>query len=165
MPKKVREEGKRVAVIGAGPAGISAAYYLAVEGHSVTVFDRNAEPGGMLRYGVPSFRLEKDVLASEIEVLKELGVEFRCGIEIGNDITIQQLRDEGYAALTRVSCDKTHSAWPVWPFSGLAPKSLHTSSPVISGYLFCSYLHSTFLLIIANKKICRKELKAPSGRF
>lgn len=97
VPKKVREEGKKVAVIGAGPAGISAAYYLAVEGHSVTVFDRNAEPGGMLRYGVPSFRLEKDVLASEIEVLRTLGVAFRSGVEIGKDVTIQQLREEGYA--------------------------------------------------------------------
>ena len=96
IPKKLRDHGKKIAIIGAGPAGVSCAYYLAIEGHKVTVFDRNAEPGGMLRYGVPSFRLEKDVLAAEIGVLKDLGVDIRCGVEIGKDITIQQLRDEGY---------------------------------------------------------------------
>lgn len=96
VPKKIRSEGKKLAVIGAGPGGLSCAYYLAVEGHSVTVFDKNAEPGGMLRYGIPSFRLEKDVVSSEIEVLKDLGVEFKCGVEVGKDVTIAQLRQEGY---------------------------------------------------------------------
>ena len=97
IPEKKRDHGKKIAVIGAGPAGLSAAYFLAIEGHDVTVFDKNAEPGGMLRYGIPSFRLEKDIISAEIEVIKELGVEFRCGIEIGRDTTIQKLRDEGYA--------------------------------------------------------------------
>ena len=96
VPKKVRAAGKKIAVVGAGPAGLSCAYYLAVEGHSVTVFDKNAEPGGMLRYGIPSFRLEKDIVASEIEVLKALGVEFKCGVEVGRDVTLAALRREGY---------------------------------------------------------------------
>ena len=96
VPKKLRDHGHKLAVIGAGPAGLSCAYYLAVEGHSVTVFDRNPEPGGMLRYGIPSFRLEKDVIAAEIEVLKELGVEFKCGVEIGKDVKLHQLRNQGY---------------------------------------------------------------------
>lgn len=96
VPKKIRKEGKKTAVIGAGPAGISCAYYLAVEGHEVTVFDRNEQPGGMLRYGIPSFRLEKDVLAAEVDVLKKLGVEFKCGVEVGKDVTLQKLREEGY---------------------------------------------------------------------
>lgn len=96
IPEKIRDYGKKVAVIGAGPAGISCAYYLAVEGHDVTVFEKNEEPGGMLRYGLPSFRLEKDVVEAEISVLKELGVEFRCGIEVGKDVTIEELRKEGY---------------------------------------------------------------------
>ena len=98
VPKKLHEYGKKIAVIGAGPAGMSCAYYLAADGYKVTVFDKNELPGGMLRYGIPSSRLEKPVLDAEIDVLKELGVVFRCGVEIGKDITLQQLREEGYEA-------------------------------------------------------------------
>ena len=88
---------EKIAVIGAGPAGMSCAFYLATAGYvNVTVFEKNPVPGGMLVTGVPNFRLEKDVLNAEIDILKALGVEFKCGVEIGRDITIQQLRDEGY---------------------------------------------------------------------
>ena len=100
VPKMVNQIGRpyaeKIAVIGAGPAGMSCAYYLAQKGYPVTVFDRNPVPGGMLTLGIPSFRLEKDVLNAEIDILKEMGVEFRCGVEVGKDVTIQQLRDEGY---------------------------------------------------------------------
>ena len=100
VPKMVNQIGRpyteKIAVIGAGPAGMSCAYYLAQKGYPVTVFDRNPVPGGMLTLGIPSFRLEKDVLSAEIDILKEMGVEFRCGVEVGKDVTIQQLRDEGY---------------------------------------------------------------------
>ncbi len=100
VPKKLYDfSDKKIAVIGAGPAGLSCAYYLAADNYRVTVFDKNEQPGGMLRYGIPSFRLEKPVLDAEIDVLKELGVVFRCGVEIGRDITIQQLRDQGYSAI------------------------------------------------------------------
>ncbi len=96
-PLKSFEE--KIAIIGAGPAGLTAAYYLAVEGHSaVTVFEKNERPGGMMTYGIPSYKLEKDVVAAEIEVLKALGVEFKCGVEVGKDVTIAQLREEGYKA-------------------------------------------------------------------
>ena len=98
IPEKIRDYGKKLAVIGSGPAGLSCAYYLAVEGHEVTVFEKNAEPGGMLRYGLPSFRLEKDVVEAEIAVLKELGVKFSCGVEVGKDVTIPELRKQGYKA-------------------------------------------------------------------
>ena len=98
VPKKLHSYGKKIAVIGAGPAGMSCAYYLAADGYRVTVFEKNEQPGGMLRYGIPSFRLEKPVLDAEIDVLKELGVVFRCGVEIGRDITISQLRDQGFEA-------------------------------------------------------------------
>ena len=98
VPKKLHNYGKKIAVIGAGPAGLSCAYYLASDGYKVTVFEKNEQPGGMLRYGIPSFRLEKTVLDAEIDVLKELGVVFRCGVEIGKDLSIQQLRDEGFEA-------------------------------------------------------------------
>ncbi len=99
VPKKIYDySDKKIAVIGAGPAGLSCAYFLAAENHRVTVFDRNELPGGMLRYGIPSFRLEKPVLDAEIDVLKELGVIFRCGVEVGRDVTIQQLREQGFDA-------------------------------------------------------------------
>ena len=87
---------EKVAVIGAGPAGMSCAYYLANTGYPVTVFDRNAVPGGMLTLGIPSFRLERDVVNAEIDVLRKMGVEFKCGVEVGKDVTIQQLREQGY---------------------------------------------------------------------
>ena len=87
---------QKIAVIGAGPAGMSCAYYLAEKGYKPTVFDKAARPGGMLMNGIPSFRLEKNVVEAEIDVLREMGVEFRCGVEVGKDVTIQQLRDEGY---------------------------------------------------------------------
>ena len=96
--KKADYSHMKVAIIGAGPAGMTAAYYLAVEGYTVTVFERNAAPGGMLRFGIPSFRLEKDVIEAEIDILRQLGVEFRCGVDVGKDVTIQQLREEGYKA-------------------------------------------------------------------
>ena len=100
IPKMVNQIGRpyteKIAIIGAGPAGMSCAYYLANKGYPVTVFDRNPVPGGMLTLGIPAFRLEKDVLNAEIDILREMGVEFRCGVEVGKDVTIQQLRDEGY---------------------------------------------------------------------
>ena len=100
VPKKLYDfSDKKIAVIGAGPAGLSCAYFLASDNYKVTVFDKNELPGGMLRYGIPSFRLERNVLDAEIDVLKELGVIFRCGVEIGKDVTIQQLREQGFDAI------------------------------------------------------------------
>ena len=87
---------EKLAIIGAGPAGLSCAYYLALTGYKPTIFEKNEEPGGMLRYGIPSYKLEKDLLAAEIDVIQELGVEIRCGVEIGKDITIEELREQGY---------------------------------------------------------------------
>ncbi len=88
---------QKIAVIGAGPAGLSCAYYLARMGYvNVTVFDRNPAPGGMLVMGIPSYRLDRSALKGEIEVLEKMGVKFRMNTEVGKDVTIQQLRDEGY---------------------------------------------------------------------
>ena len=100
IPKMVNQTGKpfteKIAIIGAGPAGLSCAFYLAKQGYPVTVFDRNPAPGGMLTMGIPNFRLEKDTLNAEIDILREMGVTFQCNTEVGKDVTIQQLRDQGF---------------------------------------------------------------------
>lgn len=103
VPEKVVQSvyGKfdeKIAIVGGGPAGLSAAYYLAQMGYKPTVFEKNPVAGGMLTYGIPTYKLEKDVIASEIEVLKELGVEIKCNVEVGKDITIAQLKEQGYKA-------------------------------------------------------------------
>ena len=87
---------EKIAIIGAGPAGLSCAYYLATQGYKPTVFEKNEKPGGMLRYGIPSYKLEKEVIDAEIDIMREIGVEIRCGVEVGKDITIAQLREQGY---------------------------------------------------------------------
>ena len=96
IPRVDGEFSEKIAVIGGGPAGLSCAYYLAEKGYRPTVFEREARPGGMLMNGIPSFRLENDVVEAEIDILRELGVEFRCGVEVGKDVTIAQLREQGY---------------------------------------------------------------------
>ena len=100
IPPMLNQTGKpfteKIAIIGSGPAGLSCAYYLAKRGYPVTVFDRNPVPGGMLTLGIPNFRLEKDVLNAEIDIIRAMGVTFKCGVEVGKDVTIQQLREEGY---------------------------------------------------------------------
>ena len=112
IPKKVipkitvdgvfdREAGftEKVAVIGAGPAGLSCAFFLAEKGYlNVTIFEKNKEPGGMLRYGIPNYKLEKEVIDAEIDIIRQMGVEIKCGVEVGKDITLDQLRKEGYKA-------------------------------------------------------------------
>ena len=89
---------EKIAIIGAGPAGLSCAFYLAEKGYKPTVFEKNARPGGMLVYGIPSYKLEKDVVDAEIEVIRAMGVDIRCGVEVGKDVTLDQLRAEGYKA-------------------------------------------------------------------
>ena len=98
VPKKRHDYGKKIAVVGAGPAGLSCAYYLAIDGYKVTVFEKQNALGGMLTMGIPSFRLEKNVVNAEIEILRELGVEFKTGTEVGKDITLKELRTQGYQA-------------------------------------------------------------------
>ena len=89
---------EKVAIIGGGPAGISCAFYLAEKGYKPTIFEKNDKPGGMVVYGIPSFVLEKEIVAAEIDVLREMGVEIRCNVEVGKDVTIKQLREQGYKA-------------------------------------------------------------------
>lgn len=103
IPKKVVPALKgffpeKIAIIGGGPAGLSCAFYLAERGYSPTIFEKNDRPGGMLVYGIPSFKLEKDVVQAEIEIIKAMGVEIKTGVEVGRDITLDELRQQGYKA-------------------------------------------------------------------
>ncbi|MCG8452882.1 MAG: FAD-dependent oxidoreductase, partial [Spirochaetales bacterium] len=98
IPNKAHDYGKKIAVVGAGPAGLSCAYYLAVDGYQVTVFEKQNVPGGMLTLGIPSFRLEKEVVNAEIAILQQLGVEIKTGVEVGKDTTIAKLRSQGFEA-------------------------------------------------------------------
>ena len=103
IPKKVVPSlnGKfdeKIAIIGGGPAGISCAYYLAEKGYKPTIFEKNEKLGGMIVYGIPSFVLEKNIVEAEIDILREMGVEMKTGVEVGKDITIAKLREQGYKA-------------------------------------------------------------------
>lgn len=98
VPSTYGKFDEKIAIIGAGPAGLSCAYYLALLGYSPTVFEKNAKAGGMLTYGIPSYKLEKDVIDAEIDVIRQLGVEIRTNCEVGKDVTLKELRDQGYKA-------------------------------------------------------------------
>ena len=99
IPGKHHEYGdKKIAIVGAGPAGLSCAYYLALDGYDITVFEKQEKLGGMLTMGIPSFRLEKDVVEAEIEIIKAMGVKFKTGVEVGKDVTLDELREQGFKA-------------------------------------------------------------------
>lgn len=107
-PECAPSTGKRVAIVGGGPGGLSAAYYLQLMGHQVTVFEMLPELGGMLRYGIPNYRLPKERLEEDVRAILKTGVEVKHGLRIGEDITIQSLREEYDAVLITIgaSTDK-----------------------------------------------------------
>lgn len=97
IPKKRYDcSDKKIAIVGAGPAGLTCAYFLALDNYDITVFEKEERLGGMLTMGIPSFRLEKEVVDAEIEVLKELGIKFKTGVEVGKDVSLDELRAQGY---------------------------------------------------------------------
>lgn len=100
VPASIHKNGweEKIAIIGGGPAGLSCAFYLAERGYKPTVFEKNENAGGMLRYGIPSYKLEKDVIEAEIDIMREMGVEIKTGVEVGKDISLDELRAQGYKA-------------------------------------------------------------------
>jgi formate dehydrogenase beta subunit len=97
--KKASSYSEKVAVIGAGPAGLSCAYYLGLKGYPVTIFERLGEPGGMAAVGIPDYRLPRDIMGYEAGILERLGVEFRYNTQVGKDITLSQIFEQGYKAV------------------------------------------------------------------
>jgi ferredoxin len=110
LPPRQAESGKKVAIVGAGPTGLAAAYYLLQQGHACTVFDEHDEPGGMLRYGIPASALPRDVLDAEIAIIKKLGAEFRMQTKIGEKIPVGGLQDEFDAVFLAIGEIKGGSA-------------------------------------------------------
>ncbi len=108
-PDVAASTGKKVAIIGGGPAGLTAAYYLAIMGHSVTVYDMMEKMGGMLRYGIPQYRLPKDVLDQEIAIIEKTGVNLVNNVKLGKDFTIKSLKAENDAVIVAVGAWKSSS--------------------------------------------------------
>ena len=98
-PDIKRKKHKKVAVIGSGPAGLTCAYYLTIEGYDVTIFEKLPEAGGMLRYGIPEFRLPKKILDAEIKWILDLGVTLKTEVELGKDFNIDDLKKDGYDSI------------------------------------------------------------------
>ncbi len=107
-PEKLTDEThpEKVAVVGAGPAGLSCAYQLARRGYSVTVFEAFSQPGGMLRYGIPAYRLPRQVLDAEIQRILDLGVDLKCNIVVGKDRSVEDLRTEYQAIFVGIGAHK-----------------------------------------------------------
>jgi NADPH-dependent glutamate synthase beta subunit-like oxidoreductase len=113
--------GARVAIVGSGPAGLSCAYHAALRGHAVAVFERMPESGGMLRYGIPEYRLPRAVLKAELEVLRDLGIEFKTGVRLGTSLTWDDLRSYDAAFLAVGTQRSRASAVPGDDLAGVRP--------------------------------------------
>jgi len=127
--RKLEATGRKVGIVGAGPTGLAAAFYLALLGHEVTVYDPNPEPGGMLRYAIPDYRLPKDVVRREIELIRRLGVNFLCGVSVGTDLTLNDLDNQYNAVFLAIGTWK--EAWVYLP--GTELKGVMPALPFLEG--------------------------------
>jgi NADPH-dependent glutamate synthase beta subunit-like oxidoreductase len=99
VPSIKKKKGQKIAVVGSGPAGLSCAYFLAREGYQITIFEKAPVVGGMLATGIPSYRLPRNLIEAEIQVIRDMGVDIKTGVDVGKDVTVEQLRQEGYKAI------------------------------------------------------------------
>lgn len=109
IPKKTKSHNKKVAIIGSGPAGLSAAYYLALNGIECEIFEKLSEPGGMLRWGIPAYRLPRDILTKEISFIEDLGVKIHINKEWGKDFTLRSLKNDFDAVFIGIGSHKSSS--------------------------------------------------------
>jgi NADPH-dependent glutamate synthase beta subunit-like oxidoreductase len=138
--------GKKVAVIGGGPAGLAAAYQLRRKGHAVTLFDSNAELGGMMRYGIPNYRIPRDKLAGEIQRILDMGeIEVRTSTKVGQDVTVEEIEDSHDALLWAVGC---------WTGRGLPVPGWEGTPNCVSGVAFLKAFNEGRMKVTADKVVC-----------
>lgn len=145
-----KRTGKKVAVVGSGPAGLAAANRLNRSGHSVTVFEKNEAPGGLLRFGIPDFKLEKHVIDRRLNLLKEEGIEFRCGVEVGKDISAEQLLAEYDAVCLAMGAE--------------VPRDLNVEGRDLKGVHFALELLQQQNRVNAGRKIDKKDRITAEGK-
>jgi NADPH-dependent glutamate synthase beta subunit-like oxidoreductase len=139
------DTGKKVAVIGGGPAGLAGAYQLRRKGHGVTVFESQPELGGMMRYGIPNYRIPRDKLAGEIQRIVDMGVEVRTGVRVGSDVTVEELEKDYDAILWALGC---------WSGRGLFLDEWEGTPNCVSGVAFLKAFNEGRMKVTANKVVC-----------
>lgn len=155
LPEPAPPTQKRVAIVGAGPAGLTSAYYLRLAGHACTLWDDQALAGGALRHAVPEARLPRAVLDAEIDVLRRLGVEFRCGVRIGRDLSLAALREQVDAVVLAVgvSADGLREALALPPNTDVTfhPHTLATAMPGVFAALPVRLTHMAVQAVALGK--------------
>lgn len=142
--------GKRVAVIGSGPAGLACANQLNRRGHSVTVFEKNEAPGGLLRFGIPDFKLDKSVIDRRVALMEAEGVEFRCGVNVGRDIKATQLLEDYDAVCLAIGAEE--------------PRDLRVEGRELKGVHFALELLRQQNRVNAGRKFTEKERVTAKGK-
>jgi NADPH-dependent glutamate synthase beta subunit-like oxidoreductase len=137
--------GKKVAIIGGGPAGMAAAYQLRRKGHGATVFESQPELGGMMRYGIPNYRIPRDKLAGEIQRIVDMGVEVKTGVRVGADVSIEELEKDYDAILWAVGC---------WSGRGLFLDEWEGTPNCVSGVAFLKAFNEGRMKVTASKVVC-----------
>ncbi|WP_078118670.1 NAD(P)-binding protein [Thiosocius teredinicola] len=138
--------GKKVAIIGGGPAGMAAAYQLRRKGHASTVFESQAELGGMMRYGIPNYRIPRDKLAGEIQRILDMGdIDVRTNTRVGKDVTVEELEKDFDAILWAVGC---------WTGRGLPVAGWENTPNCVSGVAFLKAFNEGRMKVTASKVVC-----------
>ena len=137
--------GKKVAIIGGGPGGLAAAYQLRRRGHGATIFEAQPELGGMMRYGIPNYRIPRDKLAAEIQRIVDMGVEVKCGVRVGKDVSMEELEKEFDAVLWAIGC---------WTGRGLPAEGWEGTPNCVSGVAFLKAFNEGRMKVTGKKVVC-----------